>query len=258
MKYRLLSLLLLLFVAVGAQSAGDFPPVPNPVLPVNDYAQLLQPDEVSRLNAKLTAYRDSTSTEIVIVTVDDLKGYDPLDYAQRLGELWGVGGKKDDNGVMVVVSTNPRKITISTGYGVEDRVTDAVSSQIIRNTMGPAFKQGKYYQGFDEGTNAIISALAGRYKAVKKPASGNNFFVLIFIAVIVLIIVFISKRGGNQGPRNGNRKGGFGNDWAGPIFWGSAWGSGGGSWGGSGGGGSSGWGGFGGGSFGGGGASGDW
>ena len=264
MKFKnilLTTFLLLLNTTLFAQT---FPPKPDRL--VNDYTQTLSADQVSQLEQKLVAFDDSTSTQIAVVIIKSLEGYDVADYTQRLAESWGVGGAKNNNGVVLLVSLGDRKVTIQTGYGVEGAIPDAIARRIIENEITPNFKSGDYFAGISQGTDAIISYTKGEYKndvpkKRKKSGGGMVPFIVIFIIIILLAI----KRGGGGG--GSQVIGGRGS--ASPFWWlllgsqlgrGSGGGFGGfsGGGGGFGGGGGGGFGGFGGGSFGGGGASGSW
>ncbi|MBC7758247.1 MAG: TPM domain-containing protein [Phormidesmis sp. FL-bin-119] len=261
MKFKniLFTILLLLFAAIGF--AQTFPAKPNRL--VNDYTQTLSPDQINQLEQKLVAFDDSSSTQIAVVIVKSLEGYDVADYTQRLAESWGVGGAKNNNGVVFLVSLGDRKVTIQTGYGVEGALPDAIARRIIENEVTPNFKSGNYFAGIDQGTNAIISYTKGEYKndaSKKRKKSGGS--MIPFIVIFIIIILIAIKRGGGSG--GSQVIGGRGS--ASPFWWmllGSQLGRGGGGGGfggfsGGGGGGGGGFGGFGGGSFGGGGASGSW
>ena len=242
--------------------AQTFPEKPNKL--VTDYTQTLSENEINQLESKLVAFSDSTTTQIAVVIIKSLEGYDIADYSVKLAEKWGIGGSKNNNGVLLLASLGDRKVTIQTGYGVEGALPDGISRRIIENEIKPNFKSGNYYAGLDKGTNAIISYTKGEYKADrrtnknKQPGGGKSVFLII---IVIIIIVLISRRGGGGGNQIIGGRGG-----SSPFWWmlmGSALGSrgGGGGFGGFGGGGGSsggGFGGFGGGSFGGGGASGDW
>ena len=245
---------------IFSSSAQTFPEKPNTL--VNDYTNTLSADQVSQLEHKLVAFDDSTSTQIAVVIIKSLEGNDIADYASRLGEKWGVGRDKKNNGVMLLVALDDRKVTIQTGYGVEGALPDAIARRIIENEIKPGFKSGDYYAGLDRGTDAIISYTKGEYKNEdpKKAAGKKGIpFGLIFI-IIIVIIISISRKGGGGGA---SVIGGGGSS---PLWWmllGSQMGgrggrNDGGGFGGFSGGGGGGFGGFGGGSFGGGGASGSW
>jgi uncharacterized protein len=240
--------------------AQEFPEKPNRL--VNDYTNTLSADQANQLEQKLVAFDDSTSTQVAVVIIKSLGGYDIADYASRLGEKWGVGRDKKNNGVVLLVALEDRKVTIQTGYGVEGALTDALSRRIIENDIKPEFKNGNYYQGLENGTNAIIAVTKGEYKneePTDRSRKQKGFPAGLIIFVIIIIISIISRRGGGGNQVIGGRG-------TSPLWWllmGNAMGRGsssGGGWGGfsGGGGGGGGFGGFGGGSFGGGGASGSW
>ena len=138
----------MIFVLAGALSmkAQDYlPEKPKVQTSVYDKAQFLSPDEAKRLEQKLINYSDTTSTQIVIVTINSLAGNDIAMYGTELAHKWGIGQKDKDNGILLLVSKDDRKISIRTGYGVEYLLTDALSRRIIENIITPAFKQGNYY-----------------------------------------------------------------------------------------------------------------
>ncbi len=250
MRLSLLSVLLLFCVVPGSK-AQDIPAQPQPPKLVNDFANILSPQEEAALERKLVAYDDSTSTQIAIVTIGTTGGYAMVDYAVKLGRKWGIGGKKFDNGIVILVATQDQKVFIATGYGMEGAVPDITAQQIIDHSIVPNFRGGNFYRGLDLATSDIIKAAAGEYeapaKAGQKQKGGGGWFFLLFIGIIVLVIFLSSRGGGGHGGGGYNRRGrGYG---LGPFLGGMFLGSmlGGGSRGG-----------FGGGGFGGGGAGGGW
>lgn len=247
--------------------AQDFPEKSKTL--VTDYTNTLSADEKQRLEDKLVAFDDSTSTQIAVVMMRSTGGYDIDEYAAQLGEKWGIGRKGKDNGILILIAKDDRKLTIQTGRGLEGAVPDAVAYKIREKEINPRFREGDFYGGIDAGTNAIIKATKGEYKADARPAArkrgdggGAPIGIIVVIIVIVLIAIFRKGGGGGGGQIIGRRGS------ASPLWWmlaGSMMNSGnrGGGWGGfSGGGGGSGgcggFGGFGGGSFGGGGSGGSW
>ena len=259
-------LLLVLFTSFTAVAANKvFPEPPNPPRLVNDFANMLNSGEREQLENKLVSFDRTTSTQITIVTITDLGGYDVSDYTIQLFNRWKIGQAGKNNGVLLLVSLNDRKAWITTGKGLEGVLTDAKTSRIFRNELKPAFKEGNYYGGLNQTVDAIIEVTKGEYKADKKNKDGG--IPLAAIIVIIIFILFIIKMTGGGG-RGGNRRGGYmssgglGDIATGMIIGnllnggrgGSSWG-GGSDWGGGGGGG---FGGFGGGSSGGGGAGGGW
>jgi len=229
---------------------------------VYDYANVLSATEKAQLEEKLIKYSDSTTTQIVIITIESLKGEDIGILTPKWGQAWGIGGTaKDDNGVLILLAKAERKIWISPGYGLEDRLTAGIGGEITRNIIIPEFKAGSYYNGLDKGTSAIIDVFKGKYKGERKQNKKKDIPVLPIIIIVIVILVLIS--------RNKNNGGNSGNSGGGPslldvIILSSLGRSGGGGFGGSsgggfGGGGGGGFGGgFGGGGFSGGGSGGSW
>lgn len=250
-------LYLLLFIGVFSNTitiAQDVLPKPNPERLVVDNANVLSPEQKQILEQQLVALDDSTSNQICIVTIPTLDDYPIEDYAVKLFRSWGIGSKKTNNGVLILVAVNDRKMRIEVGYGLEGAIPDITASSIIDNDMKPNFRQGNYYRGFANAINSLGKAAAGEYKVArakksKRDGGGGGF---IFIIIIIIIVVVLSGGGGGRGGRGGG----------GSLLPFLFLGSGGGNWGGgsrSGGfGGGGGFGGFGGGSSGGGGASGSW
>ncbi len=244
---------------------GDFPPKPSPPRLVNDLAGMMNAEEVARLEAKLQEYEKTSSTQITIVTIKNLGGYDVAQYAIELGNRWGVGQKGKDNGVVILASKDDRKVNISTGYGLEGALTDIISGRIIRNEIVPEFKQGNFYKGFDKAADAVILATKGEYKAEEDYNHGEErlpAFAVIIIVIVIIVIVWVISKGGGGGHDGGYMSGRGFSDFATGMLLGQLLGGGrhrGGGFGGFGGGSrGGGFGGFGGGSFGGGGASGSW
>jgi uncharacterized protein len=253
-----------LLVIVLSGFAQELPEKSNTL--VTDYTNTLTSEQKQSLESKLVAFADSSSTQIAVVIIHSIGQYDVNEYAQKLGRAWGIGQKDKNNGIVVLVALDDRKLSIQTGYGVEGALPDIITQQIRTREINPRFKAGDYYGGLDAGTDAIIKYTKGEYKAEKKATSGNKEggspYGFIVIVVVVILFMIFRKGGGGGGSQVIGSRGG-----ASPFWWllaGSALGrgsSGGGGWGGfSGGGGSGGggFGGFGGGSFGGGGSGGSW
>lgn len=218
---------------------------------INDYANLLSLDEENYLNFKLQKYWDSTSSDIVVVTLNTINGEDPFTVGLKIYNTWGLGTAEKDNGVLILIvyendDAAKRKIWITTGKGAEGFLPDGATGSIIRDKLAPAFKEKKYGKGLNDAIDEIIARSKGEYKNTEKAPSGK-FPIWLIIVIIILIISFMGK---NQGPGSRTLGGG---GLLGPATWGGL----GGGFGGGGGGG--GWsGGFGGGSSGGGGAGGSW
>ena len=275
MKHFLSKFFVLLFLALIFNVSGqDIPPLKieedglpaKPPLSVQqahsvyDYAKMLSPEERRMLETKISKYYDSTSTQIVIATVNKVNDDISL-YATEWAHKWGIGQKEKGNGIFILIAKDNRKITIRTGYGVEHLLTDALTRRIIENDIIPYFKNGKYYEGLSLAVDAIIKVMAGEYKneedIIREKSNLENLVWGFIILIFLIIFLSLFFKGLDSGSGGGSGSGG---SWrsSGPIIF---TGSGSNSWGGSSGGGS--WGGgfsggFGGGGFGGGGATGSW
>jgi len=184
---------------------GQFtiPEKPKLQTSVYDYANLLSASQKSTLENKLINYSDSTSTQIVIATIETIEGEDIGVLTPKWAHEWGIGQAKEDNGVFILLANKERKIWISPGYGVEHKLTAGITGTIVRNIIIPEFKKGNYYLGLDKGTYAVFEVLNGTYKNNKTPKSeseGFPSFVIIFIIFVFLLIIFSKKnRGGGNG-----------------------------------------------------------
>lgn len=255
--------LLLLLITGWQVQAQDIPPRPNPPRAVNDFAGVLLGNESDMLEQKLRAYNDSTSSQIVIVTMKTIGDYESSEVAIKILREWGIGTKGKNNGIVILAAIDDRKVRIETGYGMEGVIPDAIANRIIDEAIEPNFKEKQYYRGLDEATDKLIKAAAGEFRADPKKSGRSNNRNALFMGVFVIIIILLVMRnrgGGGGGGTTISRRGSGG--WIGPI--GGLGGFGGGF---GGGGGSGGWGGgdsdgggfdFGGGDGGGGGASGNW
>ncbi|MHA7843874.1 MAG: TPM domain-containing protein [Winogradskyella sp.] len=277
LKTQTKALLFITFLCVLQSVNAQFkiPPKPTDAKQhfVYDYSNLLSKRDSSALNLKLRKYADTTSTQIVVAIINSTEG-EYINYlGAQWGEQWGIGQEKEDNGVLILLAKNDRKIAINTGKGVEHLLTDALSKRIIDREIIPYFKRNDYNGGLNRGVDVIFKVMKGEYQGTRKNNS-TDFPVALFFVLLVFFIIFIiaisKTRGGGRGGNRGNRndddarsileaiilsnmgRGSYsrGSSSGGGIFGGS---SSGGSFGGGGFGG-----GFGGGSFGGGGASGGW
>lgn len=244
---KFLYLTVILFLAVTGQ-AQDIPAKPVPAKFVNDFANILTGDQAHVLESKLKAFSDTTTTQIVVVTINSLQGTTSNDFAQKLGQKWGVGSKENNNGLVLLIKPKTEDesgdCAIQVGYGLEEYVPDIVCHQIIYNVLIPAFKENDYYKGISNACDDIISLVSGKFTVDdyvnEEWTFEDTIHAILFFMVIGLFIFFaIIGRGGGGGGRSGGYSSGY-HSYGGGGY--------------SGGGGSS----FGGGSFGGGGASGKW
>jgi uncharacterized protein len=211
---------------------------------VNDYATMISAPAKAQLEVQLQQFEAAESTQIVILTVPSLEGNPIEDFSIKVAEAWKIGHKGSDNGILLIVSRDDHKVRIEVGYGLEGRLTDLQSGQIINDEIVPLFKAKQFDAGFQKGVSSIIAAVHGEYKAKPNAEKRGGKPSMPLLIIILLVIYFLSQisrghRGG--GPMIGGPGGGF-------FGGGGGFGSGGGGGGFSGGGGG----------FGGGGASGDW
>ena len=249
------SLCLFIATAVVGQIEKELPTKPNPPRLVVDYTGTLAQDQQDALERKVVSFDDSTSVQIAIVIVETTGDRDIADYAVALGRAWGIGNKEFNNGILLLVAKNDRKLWIATGYGLEGALPDITAKSIIDNEIKPNFKENDFYRGLDEGANAIIAATKGEYKAPenynsRRKGKGKSPGLLIMIIIFIIIWLVKNRRGGGGSYGRGGHSN-FGAPFFFPIGGGSSSGFGGSSGGG-------GFGGFGGGSFGGGGSGGSW
>lgn len=252
----------LFVLPAAAQSRLDFPPLTGRVV---DQANLLDPATEQALTEKLAALETATSDQLVVVTLNSLQDQEIEDYGYQLGRAWGIGQKENDNGALLIVAPNERKVRVEVGYGLEPILTDALSSQVIRDDILPSFRDGDYQAGVVKGVDALIAQLsldpaeaqarAQAAAAQQTDTKAESIIPIVIIAAIFLFMFLIAMRSGR------GRRSNVGSVllWAASEALRSS-GRGGGGWGGGGGGFGGGGGGFGGGggSFGGGGASGGW
>lgn len=234
-----MKLIFFIFISINIFAQPEVPALKNYA---TDLTGTLSASQLNSLNHRLKMYEDTTSNQLVSLMIPGLDDY-PLEYfTMDVVEKNKIGQKGKDNGVLLFVAKNDRKMRIEVGYGLEGALPDALASSIVRNVIIPHFKKDDYYAGINSGLNAIISAVAGEYSADNKrdnDDTGPSGFITILLLIFFFFTFFF--RGGRKGRRSGY------------IFYP-------GSFGGSSRGGGSGFGGFsgGGGGFGGGGASGSW
>ena len=237
---RLPLFLLLCTWAWLAQAQPEFPPLSGRVV---DRAELLDAPTEARLNQLLAAHEQASGEQLVVVTVANLQGVAIEDFGYQLGRHWGIGQKGEDNGALLLVARDERKLRIEVGYGLEGRLTDAQSSVIINQIITPAFKAGDYAKGISDGVAAILQVLGGEPVAASPQPKEEQAKAIPFFVMLLIVLGLI---GGGRGGRRGLLLGGLLAAGLGRGGSGGGFGGGGGGFGGGGGG------------FGGGGASGGW
>jgi uncharacterized protein len=267
---RLKHILLLIWV-VPWVTLAQIPERPDPPRLVNDFAGVLKGEEQQLLEETLVQFDRETSTQVVVVTVSSLQGYDKADFAFRIGESWGVGQKDRNNGVIILVKpktgNESGQVYIAVGYGLEGVIPDAVANRlIVNNEMIPRFRENDYFGGIKNGVKVITDLARGEFTAEQYSQSSGNgkgaggFFIVLLVLLLVIFPLMKKSRrlhsGGTRGlplwlllgmMNSGKSHGGHWNDFSSGrgSFGGGSFGKGG-------------FGGFGGGSFGGGGAGGSW
>jgi uncharacterized protein len=263
-KTQLISICLLIMLPLRSMAQDELPVPATPGSWVNDYAGVFSSAETSVLDRKLNEFEYRSSTQIFVITLDDNGGYPASMLAPLIGEQWGVGQQGKDNGLLILVDMQDQDVFISTGYGLEEYVPDAIAGRIVQNEILPNFKNQDYYAGVDAAAEVLISLLDGKFTAeeYKKQTSGGGgagIGGIIFMIILSSVLFGGRRRSAGMGRSNlplwialgmmsgGRHSGSWGN-----------FSSGSGGFGGGGGGGFGGFSGGGGGSFGGGGAGGSW
>ncbi|MBA4804470.1 MAG: TPM domain-containing protein [Brevundimonas sp.] len=188
--------------AAAAQSDPRFPPLTGRVV---DEARLLSPAKEAELSARLERLEQDTTDQLVVVTVPDLQGYAIEDYGYRLGRAWGIGQAGEDNGVLLIVAPTERKVRIEVGYGLEPVLTDALSAMIIHEQILPAFRDGYFERGIEQGVSAIEAQLRldpaeaqARAAAAERPEAGAPIGPIVFVAAVFLFMA-LALMGGLAG-----------------------------------------------------------
>lgn len=207
---------MLLFITQVNYAQFDIPAKPkgSEQTSVYDYAGILSPEQKNSIERKLINYADTTSTQIVLITVPSLKGEDIGMLGPKWGQTWGIGQKDKGNGVVILFSEQDRKIGIYPGYGAEIQITAGQGGELIRNVIIPEFKKGDYYSGLQKGIDGVMQMLSGTYKADKVTrlegdnSTGGLACLGIVILIIVATIIFSKKNPNGGGGRNGGMRSG--------------------------------------------------
>ena len=186
-------------------SAVTFPDTPKPFRYVNDYTNTLSEKQLGVLEAKLAAYGKETSSQIAVVIVPTTGEYEISQYAFELGDKWGIGRKNLNNGVLLLIAKEDRKLFIAVGQGLQGVLTDALASQIIRNQIRPYFRNEQYAQGIDNGLDYIIAATKGEFAA--QVEEENDFgdvvpFIILTLFILIVVMAEINSRRPYVSPTN--------------------------------------------------------
>jgi uncharacterized protein len=261
MRARLSALVLGALLVWGGWAASEEALPPPPPAYFNDYAGLVPAGDVERLDAKLRRFAQETSTQVVVAVFPNLPSQSLEDFTVRVAQAWRVGRKDWDNGAVLFVFVNDRKMRIETGYGLEGALPDQLAARILDNEVRPRFRAEDWTGGLEAGIDGIIAATRGEYKAPPQRKQGVPLVAIVIILCFVVLLIWLASQGASHLPagRTYSRRGWRRDSsyWGGGGWSGGGGGGlsgGGGGWSGGGGGGFSG----GGGSFGGGGASSSW
>lgn len=172
-----------MFIGVASKT---FAVVPTSAGYVTDEAGLLTPDQIASLNGTLAEYEQRTSNQIVVLTIKSLEGQDIASYGIAVAEAWKVGDKQKDNGAILLIAPNERKVRIEVGYGLEGVLTDAKSAQIIRNIVAPRFQSGDYAGGITDAVSAMEAVIGGEFTAEQNTKKHvESFFPIIVILLFI-------------------------------------------------------------------------
>lgn len=198
-SFLLLLSVVLFFGTPLILSAADVPPLKSRV---NDYAAMFSKDTTQSLENQLEAFERSDSTQIVVLTITSLQGDSLEDFSIRVAEAWKIGSKEHDNGALLIISKIDRKIRIEVGYGLEGRLTDLLAGRIIDTIISPAFKQGQFDKGVQDGVQAMIRVTQGEYTGdgtavetgttvtASQTSSGEGLSFKEFMVILGIIIFF--------------------------------------------------------------------
>jgi uncharacterized protein len=233
-RFGILALLLAVGLSVAAADAKIYKVEQR----VSDFTNTLSFQEWQALEKMLKEFEDSTSNQIVVLVVPSLEGNDIEEYANKTFTENKIGQAKKNNGVLLLIAKDDHKMRIEVGPGLEGVLTDALSSQIIRNDITPRFREGNYFAGVVTGVDAIMRATSGEYKAEKKDKAPAISGGLIFIGIIFFFTIIMPLLGGRRryivgsGGHRYYSGWGYGGGWPGSFGGGSSFGSGGGGFGG--------------------------
>ena len=166
---------------------------------VNDHAGMISPSAKSKIEEELRAFEQSDSTQIVILTIPSLEGENIEEFGIKVAEAWKIGQQQKDNGVLLIVSKQERKIRVEVGRGLEGKLTDLMAGRIIDLVIKPRFKRADFDGGFITGVSALIDGTRGEFKAEQKPAQRRQkgfppfLTILLFLGVFTLILGSLSR-----------------------------------------------------------------
>jgi len=199
---------LMFALAAGPSLAQTFPELTGRVV---DQAGILEPSVEGQLDGQLAAHEQATSNQVVVVTLTSLEERSIEDYGCRLGRHWGIGQEGRNNGVLLIVAPNERKVRIEVGYGLEGALPDVLANQIIRDEILPRFRQGDMSGGVVAGTRTILAAIEGEYEALpqadrRRSNDGPDLAYMVLITGFFLFFIMTRFLGEGRRGRRGRRR----------------------------------------------------
>ena len=216
-NYLTIHLAFICFFSFPVLAQNNLPEKPNPVTFYNnlstEFPNFLSSSEANSIELKLKAFSDSTSNQIVVLIIDDLMNYEPWEFATEVGEKWGIGGEKEDNGVLILIKPTggegQRKTFIASGRGLEAVIPDFTCLEIVNNQLVPNFKSRNFYLGIDAATDVLMSLAVKEFNfeqySENYSANSNNDpvnewqFWAFFVSIIIIFMVFSAIKGGGKG-----------------------------------------------------------
>ncbi|WP_017905992.1 TPM domain-containing protein [Pseudomonas asplenii] len=198
--------LLLCMLALTARAELRFPELTGRVV---DNAGMIEAPVAEALTRELQAHEKATGEQIVVVTLPDLQGATIEEYGYQLGRHWGIGQKDRNNGALLIVARDERKVRIEVGYGLEERLTDARAALIINQLIVPQFKRGHVSSGIRSGVEAMLDTLGGKVREPAEPQGdfGSRHPLLVaFLCVLFVLFCGVMQLMG-YGPRGGGSGG---------------------------------------------------
>lgn len=189
--HRLWLCCLVAVASIGSHAADGLVEIPALNSAVTDLTQTLSAEEQAALNQKLTQFSQQSGSQIAILILPTTQPEEISQFGIRLAEAWKIGREKQDDGVIVIVAKQDRKMRIEVGYGLEGAIPDAVAKRIIAEQLAPAFKQGQFYQGLHLATDSLIKLIQGeQLPAPDKQAASKEGGVMHWLPILMFVAIF--------------------------------------------------------------------
>lgn len=213
MNIRRFAIVALLLTVLSA-AAVAVPSRPNPPKLVNDLAAIFSEKQVNELEQKLETFSDTTSNQIAVITVADLEGYAPAEYATKIGIEWGIGSKDFNNGIVILVKPKTPdargEVSIQIGYGLEGAIPDAYCKRIIENDVIPHFRENDYYGGVAQAVDVLMALASGEITYVNGAEDEDSGYGALLIMAVIFLFIWLWARSSmkKSGKNNNHHRGG--------------------------------------------------